>query len=390
IEPDTTEGSTSKPDTTEGLVTTELDTTEFEGLVTNDLDTTESLEILAATDHELDTTEGLATTELDTTEISTNTESDNTKGLVTTELDTTATTELDTTTSIKTTTSSSANTSKSCSNGCINGQLRCTGVNRLFQLQFTLFGLIWNDQLNNIDSDRYKKMARDSLCSIQRGFDKGSSVANTLKFGLILSNFLPGSIVVNMTVQVFPANITLGMRDFNVIVNDLVHGFDVKAARSGIENLPFTPGCIKYADDYNECANDVIEDVLRCDEDASCINTMGSFECVCPDDMLDISPDPQYPGRKCVKRNEGIIVAVCIIVLVMIIGTIAFPICIAKKRRKQNEVIKLEAEHFGDYINIVKSHRMPSGVPLAYSETALRGGSQSGRQGPNRDVKMMI
>ncbi|CAH1788930.1 unnamed protein product, partial [Owenia fusiformis] len=87
-EPDTTEGSTTKTDTTGGLVTTELDTTE--GLATIEPDTTEGSTTKTDTTGglvttELDTTEGLATTEPDTTEGST-TKPDTTGGLETTEL----------------------------------------------------------------------------------------------------------------------------------------------------------------------------------------------------------------------------------------------------------------------------------------------------------------
>ncbi|PIO72505.1 calcium binding EGF domain protein [Teladorsagia circumcincta] len=49
----------------------------------------------------------------------------------------------------------------------------------------------------------------------------------------------------------------------------------------------------------NECADKTLND---CDPAATCMDNPLSYECLCRENFLDVSPDPvKKPGRKCIK-----------------------------------------------------------------------------------------
>ncbi|VDM82900.1 unnamed protein product [Strongylus vulgaris] len=50
----------------------------------------------------------------------------------------------------------------------------------------------------------------------------------------------------------------------------------------------------------NECMNKTLND---CDPAATCMDNPLSYECLCREGYLDVSPNPvKKPGRKCMKR----------------------------------------------------------------------------------------
>lgn len=52
----------------------------------------------------------------------------------------------------------------------------------------------------------------------------------------------------------------------------------------------------------NECADKSLND---CDPSATCMDNPLSYECLCRENFLDVSPDPvKKPGRKCMKRKS--------------------------------------------------------------------------------------
>ncbi|KAK6036049.1 hypothetical protein COOONC_26446 [Cooperia oncophora] len=49
----------------------------------------------------------------------------------------------------------------------------------------------------------------------------------------------------------------------------------------------------------NECGDKKLND---CDPSATCMDNPLSYECLCRENFLDVSPDPvKKPGRKCIK-----------------------------------------------------------------------------------------
>ncbi|KAK5972270.1 hypothetical protein GCK32_014063, partial [Trichostrongylus colubriformis] len=57
--------------------------------------------------------------------------------------------------------------------------------------------------------------------------------------------------------------------------------------------------CIKSL--LNECSDKTLND---CDPEATCMDNPLSYECLCRENFLDVSPDPvKKPGRKCIKLS---------------------------------------------------------------------------------------
>ncbi|CAH1793433.1 unnamed protein product [Owenia fusiformis] len=269
------------------------------------------------------------------------------------------------------------NQSTGCTSKCGRGMVEnlqgeCI-VGTTFQLGIT-FDLPWSDGLLMTNSPMYTQMESDILCSIRRGFSPQLTVASNL------TNFTPGSIVANLTVTVAPGNES--MVDYNVTLEDILRAFNVRRASGGKENLPYTPDCITSANDYNECTDQ--EDlVMRCDAAARCINTIGSFECVCPVGTIDVSPYPRFPGRKCSYRDTDhdvlTIVSITCLVGLTIVCIIACS-CWIYLKRKQMRVVS--ERKFIEYFNKDETRRMPmSRPPLAYNNINGMGdsGSQSRR-----------
>ncbi|VDO15277.1 unnamed protein product [Haemonchus placei] len=51
----------------------------------------------------------------------------------------------------------------------------------------------------------------------------------------------------------------------------------------------------------NECGDKALND---CDPNATCMDNPLSYECLCRENFLDVSPDPvKKPGRKCIERQ---------------------------------------------------------------------------------------
>ncbi|CAH1793425.1 unnamed protein product [Owenia fusiformis] len=290
------------------------------------------------------------------------------------------------TTSTESSISNKRNNVTACYNKCSKGMVQnmngeCV-VGKTFQIEIT-FSLRWDDRLVK-PSQMYIQMESDILCSAERGF----TPMITMTIGLNLTNLSPGSIIANLTVTAAPINES--MADYNVTLKDIVHAFDARRASGGKENLPYTPDSITGASamypylcmkDYNECADQ--EDLaMRCDEAARCINTIGSFECVCPVGTIDVSPDPTFTGRKCSysETDSGvyIILAVVSLAAVTVVCIIVCSSLIYLKRKRS----RLERK-FIKYFNRDTTRRMPmSRLPMAYNDIQGLGdhGSQSRRQ----------
>ncbi|CAH1788686.1 unnamed protein product [Owenia fusiformis] len=199
----------------------------------------------------------------------------------------------------------------------------CTNQGLIFQVQITLGNRLWNQNLLINTSDLYKKTEEDAMCSMKRGFDNGP-MTDTLSFGLRLSNFIKGGfrrkkrstvikndVIANIIVTMSPVDGTKTVRDIEVDFEEIVKSFNCTAASNGIENVTYNYDAIKHIKDFNEC-DDINNSTSRCDPSADCDNTLGFYKCKCPYNLMDVSPDPRYPGRKCVPRTGRDLIKVII------------------------------------------------------------------------------
>ncbi|XP_034148972.1 uromodulin-like 1 isoform X2 [Esox lucius] len=132
-------------------------------------------------------------------------------------------------------------------------------------------------------SQEYQNLSRSILEEILQSLpDEILALVNSGDVRVLITGLAPGSVVVNLTVILTP-------RQFYEILNV------TSALMQALENSStYTVDLNKTSiHDVNECSTANMD----CSPWALCINTWGSYSCVCLDGYIDLNPS--WPGRAC-------------------------------------------------------------------------------------------
>ncbi|CAH1789172.1 unnamed protein product [Owenia fusiformis] len=175
-------------------------------------------------------------------------------------------------------------------------------------------------------SAEYRGFEDKFLCTASEGY-KRSSLGQRFRVFLKIENVTSGSVLVAFSLTLDPLS-TGGASD-PATVDFVKASFNVTAANQyGLLNYTGPPELVK---DYNECTTKVSND---CHANATCLNQVGSYTCVCQNGFMDESDDSALRGRIC-KDQVGLnrlSIVVIIVGSVLIVGIIAVTIIVIMNR----------------------------------------------------------